>query len=145
MIDGTMCKDTQEPRADKGVECMFWHEKRLKTRAKDAERLGIPLIVSEFGACMDSEVCAREIKQVVEVCDELLVGWAYWQFKTFGDITTTAGNRSEGFYNLDGSLQEQKIAQLTRPYIRAAQGLITYMLTLPGEHFVATIRLDLAI
>ena len=104
MLDGSMCKDTGEPREDKSVECELWHSRRIKTRQSDAKRLGIPLIISEFGACMDTDVCAREIRQVAEVCDELLVGWAYWQFKPFKDLTTTAGNKSEGFYNIDGTL-----------------------------------------
>jgi len=34
---------------------------RLDIREEDAKGLGIPYIVSEFGACLDAEVCAREI------------------------------------------------------------------------------------
>lgn len=32
MADNEMCGDTGEPREDKGVECEFWHTKRIKTR-----------------------------------------------------------------------------------------------------------------
>ena len=38
--------------------------KRVFTRKKDAEKLGVPLIIREFGACHDIEVCVREINQV---------------------------------------------------------------------------------
>lgn len=59
-LSGSMCK-TGEPDPKKGEQCLKWHEKRLKVRSEDAKRLGIPLIISEFGACLDSEVCVREI------------------------------------------------------------------------------------
>lgn len=80
------------------------HEKRIGTRDQDAIRLGIPLIISEFGACMDTEACEVEVTQVGDVSDEHLNGWAYWQFKPYHDLTTSAGNKSEGFYNYDGTV-----------------------------------------
>jgi len=83
-----------------------WHEKRVKTRAEDAERLQVPLIISEYGACLDSQSCLTEIQQVGDVCDEHLTGWAYWQFKSFKDLTTSAGTGSEGFYSKNGTLQD---------------------------------------
>ena len=70
--------DKGNPREDKSFECELWHRKRIMTREKDAERLGLPLMISEFGACHDSDTCAREISQVASICDEVLVGWAYW-------------------------------------------------------------------
>ena len=73
---------------------------------------------------MDSENCAREIDQVAEVSDQELASWAYWEFKPFHDLTTSAGDRSEGFYNNDGSLQISKVKALARTYIKAAQGKI---------------------
>ena len=99
---------------------MEWHEKRFSIRNDDAKRLGTPMIWSEFGACLDSEICAREIRQVATVADEHLNSWAYWQFKTFHDLTTSAGNKSEGFYNNDGTLQKLKVKELSRTYVQAA-------------------------
>lgn len=104
--------------------CKAWHEKRIKQRDQDAKALGVPLAISEFGACMDTDDCAREITQVADVCDEQLASWAYWQFKTYKDLTTTAGEGSEGFYNKDGTLQMKKIKSLSRTYIQYAQGAI---------------------
>jgi hypothetical protein len=49
------------------------------------------LIISEFGACTASEACAQEITSTTEACDQYNVGWAYWEFKKFKDLTTTAG------------------------------------------------------
>jgi len=79
--------------------------------------LNIPLIISEFGACLGGPTCAAEVQSVAEVCDEYLASWAYWQFKKFGDLTTTAGTGSEGFYNDDGSMQDDKVKTLTRTYM----------------------------
>lgn len=42
-------------------------------------------------------------------------------------MTTSAGDRSEGFYNNDNSLQTQKVKALTRTYVKAAQGEIKSM------------------
>jgi hypothetical protein len=51
---------------------------RIGTRADDAKKLGIPLIISEFGACMEGDTCYREITQVADQCDNFIAGWAYW-------------------------------------------------------------------
>ena len=61
-------------------------------------------MITEFGACLTEEACSQEINLVGDVSDDYLVGWAYWQFKYYQDLTTTAGTGSEGFYNFDGSL-----------------------------------------
>lgn len=126
---------TGEPAADKGPECSQWHHDRIATRAADAKDLGIPLIVSEFGACFDSEECAREITQVADECDKVLAGWAYWEFKTYKDLTTTAGTGSEGFYNSDGSLQSRKVKAMSRTYLQRTQGTLQSMFfnTTSGE------------
>lgn len=99
----TMCA-SGEPRTDKEQVCWDWHEKRLGKRSADAKRLGIPYMLSEFGACLTEGPCTQEIRQVTEISDEKLIGWAYWQFKYFGDLTTSAGTGSEGFYDADGTL-----------------------------------------
>jgi len=51
--------------------------------------------------------------------DQYLVGWAYWEYKNFADLTTSAGTGSEGFYNSDGTLQTNKVAALARIYLQA--------------------------
>ena len=116
---------TGEPNPDLASECLAWHEKRIGTRSKDAERLGIPYHVTEFGACLTEGPCTQEITQVCDVADEHLVGWAYWQFKYYEDLTTSAGTGSEGFYNQDGSLQGWKVKALSRSYLMYTQGVLT--------------------
>ena len=102
-LSATACL-SGEPDLSLAVQCRQWHEKRLGTRAHDAKRLGIPYMVTEFGACLTEGPCTMEIRQVTDVADQMMVGWAYWEFKTYKDLTTSAGTGSEGFYNKDGSL-----------------------------------------
>ena len=113
-----MCANGGEPPLSAAKQCYEWHEKRIGTRVEDAEKYGLPLFISEFGACMDSDACVQEIESVTDICDDNLVGWAYWQFKNYADLTTSAGTGSEGFYNFDGTLQTKKVKALTRTYLQ---------------------------
>ena len=63
------------------------------------------------------------------MADKYLVGWAYWQFKYYEDLTTTAGagKGNEGFYETDGTLQEWKVKALSRSYLQFTQGIPTLM------------------
>ena len=125
-LDPAVCA-TGEPNPAYKDKCEEWHAKRLAVRDQDAQRLGVPLFISEFGACLNSSVCIEEINQVGDSCDEHLAGWAYWQMKNFADLTTSAGTGSEGFYNNDGSLQDGKVKALARTYLQATQGTIKNM------------------
>jgi endoglycosylceramidase len=117
----TICS-TGEPDINQAPLCRKFHENRVGTRSKDAKRLGVGLIISEFGACSASDACVTEINSVTEVCDENLVSWAYWGFKGFYDYTTS-GSYTEGLYSQDGSLQTNKLKALARTYISAFQGV----------------------
>lgn len=48
---------TGEPSTDLVEECYAWHDKRIGTRRNDADVLGLPLIISEFGACLTDAAC----------------------------------------------------------------------------------------
>lgn len=76
---------------------------------------------------MDTDACVQEIDQVADVNENInSSGWAYWEFKTYKDLTTSAGDRSEGFYNFDGSIQSKKIKALARTYVQYAQGTVKH-------------------
>jgi len=144
-----VCKENNEPKPEDKDRCLKWHEKRIGKREKDAKKLGVPLLMSEFGACMAEDTCVTEVNQVADVSDEHLAGWAYWQFKVFEDLTTSAGTRSEGFYNFDGSIQVNKVRALSRTYVKAAQGTIEKMKFnteeedgQPAGTFTADIKVD---
>lgn len=133
-----------EPNYDKYSKiCRKWHADRVGTADQTAKDFGIPLIVSEFGACFDTENCANEITAVADAVDSVVgVGWAYWQFKIYEDLTTTAGTAAEGFYNLDGSLQHSKVKALARSYVQKAQGTIKSMDFSQNGNLTAVITVD---
>ena len=140
-----MC-ESGEPPISKAKECRTFHERKLGRRAQDALGYGVPLFISEFGACLDSESCVQEINAVCDNADQYLAGWAYWQFKTYKDLTTSAGDKSEGFYNKDGQLQTGKVKALTRTYLQATQGIPVYMkFNVADALFHAIFVLDTAI
>jgi len=62
---------------------------------------------------------------VGDAADKYVAGWAYWQFKNYADLTTSAGTGSEGFYNEDGTLQDWKVKALSRTYVMLTQGVPT--------------------
>lgn len=57
---------------------------------------------TEFGACFDSLECFYEITNSADAFESALASWAYWQYKGFGDFTTTGGDL-EGMYKNDGT------------------------------------------
>ena len=61
--DSEMCEDGT-PKAGMAHACLLWHHKRIGIRNEDAKRLGIPFMISEFGACIDGQGCETEIAQV---------------------------------------------------------------------------------
>ena len=48
-----------EPNVDGNwpQKCNKFHTKRISKRSEDAERLGVPLVITEFGACITEEAC----------------------------------------------------------------------------------------
>jgi len=83
--------------------------------------------LTEFGAVSGNNTKSLEdLEWVVDSADKALQSWAYWQYKSFIDITT-ASNERESFYWSDGSLQTDKVDVLSRVYARAIEGVPTSM------------------
>lgn len=59
--------------------------------------------------------------------DLSLQSWAWWQFKSFHDITTSGLGTSESFYDDQGMLQAEKVKALSRSYAQAVAGTIKLM------------------
>jgi len=72
------CGKFGEPPASQEAFCKSFHDRKIAKRDLDAKRLGLPLFLSEFGACLTEENCIPEIKSVTEAADKYLAGWAYW-------------------------------------------------------------------
>lgn len=120
-----VCAATGEPQTKDKARCGAWHEKKIGKRAQNAKRLGVPLFFSEFGSCTNSAPCVTELNQVLDESEKYLTtGWAYWQYKNYMDLTSTSGDRPEGFFNSDGTVQNLKVKALSRTYLKHAQGTI---------------------
>jgi hypothetical protein len=53
------------------------------------------------------------------------LGWAYWQFKKYQDLTTAASPATtESFYTEDGELEMNKVRALSRSYAHAIAGIL---------------------
>ena len=104
-MDPSACENG-EPRLDKTGSCKSWHERKVGQRYKDAERLDIPLFISEFGTCFTDGPCQQEISQLAEIADDYLIGWSFWKFKTMKEVEADSfGHINYGIYDLDGTLQ----------------------------------------
>jgi len=83
--------------------------------------------LTEFGAVAGNNTKSIEdLEWVVDSADKVLQSWAYWQYKSYNDITT-ASNERESFYWADGTLQSDKVETLSRVYARAIEGVPTSM------------------
>jgi endoglycosylceramidase len=72
-------------------------------------------LVTEFGATEKLNV----IRRVLDGADALGVGWLYWQYKTYGDPTTSAaseGPDAESIVTPGGAVKAAKARELARPY-----------------------------
>ncbi len=115
--------ETGEPNLeDAKTICPLFHQHKINSHMKSARKLGVPLIITEFGACSNSEACYEEMKGFIEAAESEHVSWAYWMYKPFGDHTTTAEAHTEGIFLDNGQTQDYKIRALTRPYFQAFQG-----------------------
>ena len=116
-----ICKNGEPSLQNATTICKAFHKHKVEVRSDDAERLGIGLFFTEFGACSGSDACVQEILSAVEAFDSKALSWAYWQYKGYNDITTT-GSDTEGLWYSNGTLQSNKVMALSRTYFQAVQG-----------------------
>jgi endoglycosylceramidase len=116
-----MCLNGEPSLQNASTVCRDFHKRKVNIRALDAERLGVGLVFTEFGACSGSDACVAEINGALDAFDSKALSWAYWQYKGFNDFTTT-GSESEGLWYSNGTLQQEKLKALTRTYFMATQG-----------------------
>lgn len=121
--DQNICKDGEPKLSDASGTCAEFHDRKLQKNKKQANDIGIPVIVTEFGACSSSTACYYEMIGFEKAADKYLTSWAYWMYKAYHDHTTTAAENEEGIFNEDGTLQNMKEKALSRTYIQYYQGL----------------------
>jgi endoglycosylceramidase len=112
---------TGEPQLKDADVCRSFHRRKLKEMSINSKNLKIPFIVTEFGACRNTESCFQEITSLADAADNFLGSWTYWQYKPFGDFTTSC-DFEEGIFDVEGNYQEYKVKGLARTYIKSFQG-----------------------
>lgn len=142
-IGPDMCLNGEPSLLNASTICRNFHKRKVDVRALDAERLGVGLVFTEFGACSGSEACVAEINGALDAFDSKGLSWAYWQYKGFNDFTTT-GSDSEGLWYANGTLQDGKVRALTRTYFQATQGIVESFSFVNGT-FVGSYVLDSSI
>lgn len=104
--------------------CELTDKSILTNKADAAEKLGIAAFMTEFGALSDTNKSCDEIARVTGLAESRLHSWSYWQLKWYNDFTTADKPGSvESFYNVDGSLQTNKVKALARSYAYATCGV----------------------
>ncbi|MGZ6674130.1 MAG: hypothetical protein ACXVFM_17460, partial [Solirubrobacteraceae bacterium] len=95
--------------------CPVQESQALRNGAGNAAVNSAAALVTEFGATDKLDV----IRRVVAGADIFGVGWLYWQYKTYGDPTTSAaseGPDAESIVTPAGAVKAAKARELARPY-----------------------------
>jgi len=104
--------------------CQTADSAEAKIKAGAAKKLGVGAFMTEFGAVGNGTKSIDEINRVISLVDASFHSWAYWQFKYYDDFTTMDQPGSiESFYNVDGSLQRNKVKALARTYVYSVCGV----------------------
>ena len=112
---------------DSPSTCHLLDYTQVSTRRSEINKYGCGGMMTEFGALDDQSGSIQELNYILDLADESMHGFAYWQFKNYSDITTANMKGSQGFYYLNGSLQEAKVRALSRTYpMRISGRPLTY-------------------
>jgi len=104
-------------------------------REKDAHRLGITMLMTEFGAAEDIHSDLVKMASLLDLADRHQQSWMYWQFKYYQDLTTCTPE-GESLYNADGTVCTDKLNVLSRSYPQATAGkLLSYHYSIETKKF----------
>jgi len=117
-----ICKNG-EPSINNKDFCRKFIGNIVEHAERFSKKFKIGSIITEFGACSNTQACYYEMTSVTDAADKHMFSWAYWNYKYYEDITTTAGTKEEGLFNEDGTVQEYKHKALTGSYVQAFQGV----------------------
>lgn len=113
----------QDPSAAKEVVCEAINDGFLAMRRKDASRMGVAMLMTEFGAAEDTTADIFALEQTAALADKFQQSWMYWQMKYFEDLTTCTP-LGESLYDSDGEVCQNKLAVLSRTYPQAVAGTL---------------------
>mmetsp|Transcript_8442 Transcript_8442/g.23820 ORF Transcript_8442/g.23820 Transcript_8442/m.23820 type:complete len:539 (+) Transcript_8442:241-1857(+) len=93
----------------------------LLTQLKEAKRLNVASMLTEFGAVGGDATALANMGFLLQLVEARFQSWVYWQFKFYEDLTTAGPG--ESFYQEDGSLDTSKVRTLSRTYARVIGGV----------------------
>eukprot|EP01031_Cornospumella_fuschlensis_P028006 gene28006-33819_t len=124
--------------AAKVFACDLIDDYFFSRRINDGERLGVGLMMTEFGAAEDIKTDLAVLESVANRADSFKQSWMYWQFKYYQDITTCTP-QGESLYNEDGTVCDDKLKILSRTYPQAVAGdIVDYKYTTRNGDFKMT-------
>ena len=113
----------------------------MNTRNKDSLKLGVSRMITEFGALAPSKNGIKEANSLMDLADSHMMGYIYWTYKHFEDITTMNEDSSECFYYKNGSLQIDKVKAISRTYPKSVAGnLVEYSYNANTKEFSMTYK-----
>ena len=112
-----------DPNKAEAVLCSGADDAFFAMRRKDSERLGVPTIMTEFGATVSQRGSLHDLSSLVRQSALHTQSWMYWQYKYYADLTTCTPS-GESLWNNDGTPALDKLAVLTQPYPAAIAGTL---------------------
>eukprot|EP00769_Ergobibamus_cyprinoides_P003371 gnl/Ergobibamus_cyprinoides/466.p1 GENE.gnl/Ergobibamus_cyprinoides/466~~gnl/Ergobibamus_cyprinoides/466.p1 ORF type:complete len:566 (+),score=151.38 gnl/Ergobibamus_cyprinoides/466:190-1698(+) len=87
-------------------------------KAHDRSRMGLPTILTEFGAVGDDPLAMGEVRFISAAADQAYMSAVYWAAKSFGDFTSQLPGPQEGIFQQADTpiLFEDKAVALSYPY-----------------------------
>ncbi len=95
--------------------CRTQEAQALANGVRNAADNHAAALVTEFGATDRLDI----LRRVADGADAMGVGWLYWQYKTYGDPTTSAageGPDAESLVTPAGAVKAAKVRELARAY-----------------------------
>lgn len=105
------------------VACDLANDEFFHFRQKDAKRLNVGMIMTEFGAAQDIKPDLYALNKMMKMTEKHLQSYVYWQFKYYQDLTTCTPE-GEGLYNPDGTIVMDKMLILSRTYPQSVSGAV---------------------
>jgi len=111
-----------DPNKLEAMLCSGVNDEFFAMRHKDSERLGVPTIMTEFGAIQAHSGALHDLDSLTrQAAKHGGQSWMYWQYKYFQDLTTCTPS-GESLFDSDGKPSIEKLGILTRPYPSAIAG-----------------------
>jgi endoglycosylceramidase len=106
-----------------GVACPVQEREAFAQATAAARRNRVAPLTTEFGATDD----LVSLRRVADLADAHGEGWLYWQYKTYGDPTTSAGSDpagadAESIVDAGGRVKLAKLRVLSRAYPERISG-----------------------